>query len=315
MEQSMSTHRTAILFTGQGSQHTGMGQALAAHTGSTRPAQCRTLLGYDLFDICSNGPEEALMRSDRAQPAIFLVSFMAWEAFLAGGGSADFLAGHSLGEWTALVAAGVVSFEDAVRTLEARGRFMQEACETSPGAMLALLGKADPASAQALADEAGVHVANLNSPAQIILSGSTEGIAHAEALAADRKMRAMRLPVAGAFHSPLMGPAAEQFAAFLQDISFATPQVPVCCNATGRLHETPDSIRRAMIDQITSPVRWIENIEALAAAGATRYVECGPKPVLTGMVKRIDTAASLYNIHDPASLAETLAVWSSRDQG
>lgn len=300
--------KIAVMFTGQGSQHVGMGKEfLATSEGAqVRAEQARVLLGVDLPAMCVDGPEEVLTRSDRAQPAIFLVSFLAWEAYLARGGKVDFLAGHSLGEWTALAAAGVVSFEDTLRILEARGRFMQEACEHSPGAMLALLGNVDLQAAQTLARDAGVQVANLNSPAQVILSGTEEGIQQAETLSGERGLKGRRLPVAGAFHSRLMQGAADRFAEFLREIPMREPELPVCCNVTGSMHHDPESIRAAMVAQVTSPVRWIENIEGLKSLGVSQYVECGPKPVLTGLVKRIDNEGGLHNVHDPASLEKTI---------
>ena len=296
----------AWLFPGQGAQAVGMGRDVAEQVPAAAELfrRASVVLGFDLARVCFEGPEAELTRSDRAQPAIFVVSMACAEA-LSGvkpGLAWAFSAGHSLGEWSALCAAGAVSFEDALRILQSRGRFMQEACEQNPGAMLAVLGLPREAVEQ-VAARSGAEVANFNEPSQTVLSGTRESIDAAEKVAVELKAkRAVRLPVAGAFHSTLMKPAADRLAELLSGVAFAPARFPVMSNATGRPHGGPDEIRKAMVLQVTSSVRWVDCVQYLAAQGVQRYVECGPGRILTGLVKRIDREAELHNISDLPSL-------------
>lgn len=299
-------NNTAILFPGQGAQAVGMGKDLADQLPLCRGLFDRAgeVLGFDLAQICFEGPEEELTRSHHAQPAIFAVSMAAYEALKAQRPelAPAAYAGLSSGEWAALHAAGVVSFEDALRVLEARGRFMQSACEQTRGGMMSVIGL-EVSRVQEIAEQAGVQVANLNSPEQTVLSGTVEGIEKAEPLAkAAGAKRAIRLNVSGAFHSRLMEPAAAKLDAFLADIAMNEPAVPVVSNVTGAPFTSVSEIRELMVKQVTHSVRWVDDIRWIGAQGIQQYVECGPGKVLAGLLKRIDKEATIHNIHDHGSL-------------
>lgn len=298
--------KTAILFPGQGAQNVGMGRDLAENLPECRAYfdRASAVLGYDLADIAFNGPLEKLTISAHAQPAIFvhsLAALHAWKAQHPGAGW-DYSAGLSSGEWTALHVAGVLSFEDTLKVLEARGRFMQEACMARPGGMLTIIG-ADRATLERICLETGVEMANFNSHEQVVLSGAKEAVDFAEQKAKDLGIRkAIRLQVAGAFHSTLMKPAADRMAAVLESLSFQSPAMPVVSNVTALPHTDPASIKRLMIEQIYSSVRWCDSIEWMKAQGVTSYLECGPGKVLSGLVRRIDKGASLHSIQDRSGL-------------
>ena len=298
-----------LLFPGQGAQAVGMGCELAEGLDECRAlfARAGDVLGFDLLKLCREGPIEELTKSDVAQPAIFTVSVAARAAlahFAGGKLQVAGTAGHSLGEWTALHEASVVSFEDALRVLRARGQFMQEACQATPGGMLTIIGL-PLAKVQEVAQTAGLEVANLNSPVQTVLSGHADRIAAGEAAAkAAGAKRALRLTVAGAFHSSLMKPAADRLADFLQGIEFHAPKCPVWSNATGKPHADPDEIRRRMVAQVISSVRWTDCFTDMAAAGLTAGFECGPGTVLAGLSKRIVPEASVKSIFDLAGAQE-----------
>lgn len=297
---------SAILFPGQGAQKVGMGQALVEASPACRDVfdQANEILGRDLAAICFEGPQEELTRSLNAQPAIFAVSVAAYRLLKEKRPEVtfDLAAGLSSGEWTALHLAGVLSFEDTVRVLDARGRFMQEACEATPGSMVSVIGL-DPDALLRICEATGVNMANLNSREQTVLSGGKDAVAEAAKLASEAgAKRAIPLPVAGAFHSPLMQPAADRMKDFLGEIVFSVPACPVVANVTGRPHGAPDEIRAAMVAQIVGSVHWYEGIEFMQSEGVRTYVECGPGRVLTGLVKRIDKGATLVNIHEPTTL-------------
>lgn len=297
--------KTAVIFPGQGAQAVGMGKDLAAVTPEAHSwfDRASDVLEFDLAKVCFEGPAEELTRSDRAQPAIFVHSVVALELLKEHTGLPPAAAaGLSSGEWAALYAAGVVSFEDALRVLRVRGQAMQAACEEQESGMVSIIGLADD-KIEALCEELGIQVANYNSPGQTVVSGRLEGIQQVpdKAKAAGAKL-AVTLPVAGAFHSSLMAPAEQAFAEFLDTIELREPRFPVYSNVTGGAHADIASIRRDMPLQITSSVRWVENVQAMATAGITRVVECGPGKVLTGLVKRIDKSIALVNVADLSSL-------------
>ncbi|MEA2069120.1 MAG: ACP S-malonyltransferase [Verrucomicrobiota bacterium] len=291
--------KRAIIFPGQGSQTVGMGKDLADAIPECKALfdQANEILGYDLASICFEGPQEELNKSNHAQLGIFVASAAAFQALelRQPGLEYDLLAGHSLGEWTALHVAGVVGFEDTINILKARGEAMQAACEENPGAMLAVMNL-DGEELVKISAEAGCHVANFNSLAQTVLSGTAESIDKAEELvkAAGAK-RAIRLPVAGAFHSPLMQPAADRMAAYLSAVDFAEEKVPVLSNVTAQPHGNA-SVKDDMVKQITSSVQWVRIVQWLAGNGVEEIIECGPGKVLAGLIKRIDKTVAVRNI-------------------
>jgi [acyl-carrier-protein] S-malonyltransferase len=301
--------RIGILFPGQGAQAVGMARDLVAGCPELRErfTEASDILGFDLARVCFDGPEDELTRSDRAQPAIFVHSVVALDAFKAATGrEASFVAGLSSGEWAALYDAGVVSYPDALRVLEARGRLMQQACSEQAGGMLSVIGL-DDATLAALAETCGVELANFNSPGQTVLSGAIAGIEKAGLRAREAgAKRAIQLDVAGAFHSSLMVSAAEAFAGVLSEITLHEPSIPVLSNVSGKPHEACTDIPSAMVEQITSSVQWVKSIQWMVGAGADTFVECGPGKILTGLVKRIDKAPALHNICDFQSLERTV---------
>lgn len=277
----------------------GMGRDLAEAIPECKALfdQANDILGYDLAGICFEGPQEELNKSNHAQLGIFVASAAAFKALELKQPDIeyDILAGHSLGEWTALYVAGAVSFEDTIKILKARGEFMQAACEENPGAMLAVMNVAGEVLVK-VAEEAGCQVANFNSLAQTVLSGTAESIDKAEVLCKEAgAKRAIRLPVAGAFHSSLMQPAADKMAAFLAGVELAETNVPVLSNVTAGFHESA-SISDNMVKQITSSVQWVASVQRLAADGVEEIVECGPGKVLAGLIKRIDKDVAVRNI-------------------
>ena len=298
--------KTAILFPGQGAQAIGMGKDLAEAFPVCKALfdRASAVLGYDLAQICFDGPIEKLTQSCYAQPAIFVASLAALEALKQLKPDITFAAaaGLSSGEWTALHLAGVVSFENTLKILEVRGKAMQAACEEQPGTMVSVIG-ADPALLARIALEASVEQANFNSPGQTVLSGTLSGMDAAEqALKAAGVRKAIRLNVAGAFHSSLMASAATKLEEALVDLTFHAPQLPVVSNVTGQFHTTPDEIRKLMVRQVTGSVQWVADVQRIQAEGIQVFLECGPGKVLTGLVKRIDKQAALYNISDRSSL-------------
>jgi [acyl-carrier-protein] S-malonyltransferase len=321
--------KTALLFAGQGAQAVGMGKDLAAAFPSAKGwfDRANAALGYDLASICFNGPEPELTKTENAQPGIFLASWVAFQLLKERVGvqsrngrdcsAADTLkrelqlkfdatAGLSLGEFTALTAADAMSFEDGLRVVRQRGRFMQEACEATRGGMAAVIGL-DEAPTREVCAESGVVLANLNCPGQLVISGESDKIAKAVELAkAKGARRAIALPVAGAYHSPLMAGAQPKLQAELAKVKLSPPVVPVMSNVTGEAHGTPADISTRLVEQVTSSVFWEKSMRTLLAQGFTRFIELGPGTALSGFMKRIDKDAQMLNVADVASLEATV---------
>jgi [acyl-carrier-protein] S-malonyltransferase len=301
--------KTALLFAGQGAQAVGMGKDLAEQFPPARAwfDRANAALGYDLASICFNGPEAELTKTENAQPGIFLVSWVCYELLKerVPGLKFEATAGLSLGEFTALTAAGAMSFEDGLRVVRQRGRFMQEACDATRGGMAAIIGL-DEAPTREVCAEAGVTLANLNCPGQIVISGEAERIAKAVELAkAKGAKRAIPLVVAGAYHSPLMASAQSKLQAELAKIKISVPTVPVIANVTAQPHGADISAR--LVDQVTSSVLWENSMRYLLSQGFTRFIELGPGTALSGFMKRIDKSAQMLNVADAASLEATAA--------
>jgi [acyl-carrier-protein] S-malonyltransferase len=306
--------KTALLFAGQGAQAVGMGKDLAEKYPSAKAwfDRANAALGYDLASICFTGPEAELTKTENAQPGIFLVSWVAFELLKERVPTLKFdaTAGLSLGEFTALTAAGAMSFEDGLRVVRQRGQFMQEACEATRGGMAAVIGL-DEAPTREVCAEAGVVLANLNCPGQLVISGETDKIAKAVKLAKVKgAKRAIALPVAGAYHSPLMAGAQPKLQAELAKVKLSPSVVPVISNVTGQAHGDAADISARLVEQVTSSVLWEKSMRYLLAQGFTRFIELGPGTALSGFMKRIDKGAQMLNVADVASLEATVKALS-----
>ena len=299
------------IFAGQGAQVPGMGRDFAEADSEVMAFfdKANAVLGFDLKKICFEGPAEELTKSNVCQPAIFVTSYAAY-LMLQKRKPTEFAcaAGLSLGEWGALCAAGVLDFDATLKVLEARGRFMQEACAATPSGMIAIVG-ATPDQLQALCEATGCTVANVNSAAQQVLSGSKDAIAAAAVKAKELGIkRALPLATAGAFHSPFMQSAREKLAAVLETISFNPPKFPVLSNVTGEPHsDDPEVIKATMLEQVTGTTNWAKDVETAKSLGATTFVEFGPGKVLSGLVKKIDATLVTANVADMASLEAAVA--------
>jgi [acyl-carrier-protein] S-malonyltransferase len=304
--------KTALLFAGQGAQVVGMGKDLAGKFPAAKAwfDRANAALGYDLAAICFNGPDADLTKTENAQPGIFLVSWVAFQLLKeqVPGLKFDATAGLSLGEFTALTAAGAMSFEDGLRVVRQRGKFMQEACDATSGGMAAVIGL-DEAPTREVCAEAGVVLANLNCPGQLVISGELEKIEKACGLAKAKGARkAIPLPVAGAYHSPLMAGAQPKLQNELAKIKILPPIVPVISNVTAQPHNPEISER--LVEQVTSSVLWENSMRYLLAQGFTRFIELGPGTALSGFMKRIDKSAQMLNVADVASLEATATALS-----
>lgn len=303
----------ACVFPGQGSQAIGMlGELAAAEPRVAETfAEASEALGYDLWQLCSNGPESELNATDRTQPALLAAGVAVWRVWRDhGGADPEMMAGHSLGEYAALVCSGALDFAAAVRLVETRGRLMQEAVPLGLGSMAAILGLDDDAVQDACAEAAGeevVSAVNFNAPGQVVIAGHAAAVERAIAAAKSRgAKRAMPLPVSVPSHCALMAPAAEKLAKRLADTPIRRPGIPVVLNVSARPASDPESIRDALTRQLHSPVRWVESMRYAAQQGVGAVVEMGPGKVLTGLVKRIDPALIGIAVNDPGSLAQAL---------
>jgi [acyl-carrier-protein] S-malonyltransferase len=300
----------AFVFPGQGSQSVGMMRSLAEQEPLVEQtfAEASDVLGYDLWKLCQEGPEEQLGSTERTQPAMLTAGVATWRAWRKhGGGVPSAMAGHSLGEYSALVCAGVLDFRAAVALVRFRGEAMQAAVPSGQGAMAAILGLED-AEVEAACEQAAqgeiVQAANFNSPGQVVIAGVANAVDRAiELLKSKGAKRAIKLPVSVPSHSSLMQPAAERLTAHLQTIEFRTSQVDDIYTVDVRKHGDGASIRRALVEQLVKPVRWTQTIEAIAASGARVIVECGPGRVLTGLNRRIEK-----NIVDKNKEMQMLAI-------
>jgi len=310
----MQAVKTGFIFPGQGSQKVGMLSELAEQFDSVQSTftEASEVLGYDLWKLIQEGPAEELSKTHITQPAILTSSVAIWRLWNEqGGGAPDLVAGHSLGEYSALVCAGVLAFTDAVGLVHKRGLYMQNAVPLGVGAMAAIVGLEDD-KIVAACDEArqGEEVAavNFNSPGQVVIAGHTGAVARAGDLckAAGAK-RALPLPVSAPFHSILMKPAAEQFATDLEAVALSTPEIPVMQNFGLETPESPDRIRENLVNQIFNPVPWVATINKFADAGISRVLEIGPGKVLNGLNKRIAPEMAVLSINEPAGLNDALS--------
>ncbi|ADD76649.1 FabD [Pantoea ananatis LMG 20103] len=310
----MKMTQFAFVFPGQGSQTVGMLADLAAAYPAVEATfrEASDVLGYDLWQLVSQGPAEELNKTWQTQPALLAASVAIYRVWQQQGGQQPALmAGHSLGEYSALVCAGVLNFADAIKLVELRGKLMQEAVPEGTGAMQAIIGLDDAAIAKACEESAQGQVVspvNFNSPGQVVIAGNKEAVERAGAAckAAGAK-RALPLPVSVPSHCALMKPAADKLALTLENITFNAPAVPVINNVDVKAETDADAIRHALIRQLYSPVRWTESVEAMAAQGVTQLIEMGPGKVLTGLTKRIVDGLSAAAVNDTASLTAALA--------
>ncbi|RJE86712.1 [acyl-carrier-protein] S-malonyltransferase [Paenibacillus sp. 1011MAR3C5] len=301
--------KTAFVFPGQGAQAVGMGKDAYDAFESVRDIfqKADQALGMELTSLIFEGPEEALKQTANTQPALLTVSVAYLKLLEASGLKADYVAGHSLGEYSALVAAGVLSFEDAVRTVRARGLYMEQAVPSGLGAMAAVLGAERDALASLCeaitADGCAVELANVNCPAQIVVSGTAQGVqAVAERGKEAGAKRVIPLEVSGPFHSSLMKPAAEKLAAALADVAFTDAAVPVVANVTAREVTDASSIRELLVEQVYSPVLWEDSVRYLIEQGVDTFVEIGSGTVLAGLIKKIDRGVRVISVNNISAL-------------
>lgn len=312
----------AYVFPGQGSQSPGMGKDLAEKFPVARQVfeEADDALGFAISRLCFEGPAEDLQLTENTQPAILAVSVAAFRALESTGAPAPaFVAGHSLGEYSALVAADVLDLPDALRTVRARGRYMQEAVPVDTGAMAAVmggeLGDVERACAEASGDLSGeiCSVANMNSPGQVVIAGSTAAVDRASELLKGVAKRVIKLKVSAPFHCALMRPAQERLALDLERLEFKAPKFPVVTNVDARITSEPGELRDSLIRQVSAPVRWVESMQLLMQNGVDTVVEVGPGKVLSGLMRQTSRDMKSLNVEDAASLEATSAALAARD--
>ncbi|HDS1129230.1 TPA: ACP S-malonyltransferase [Stenotrophomonas maltophilia] len=314
----MTVSTLAFVFPGQGSQSVGMVAELAELHPQVREAftEASDGAGVDLWALSQGGPEEMLNSTEYTQPALLAASIGVWRAWNAvGGPRPSVLAGHSLGEYTALVAAGALSLHDGAHLVRLRGQLMQEAAPAGVGAMAAVLGAEDQLVLDVCAEAAGSQVvvpANFNSPGQIVIGGDADAVDRALALLAEKGVRkAVKLAVSVPSHTPLMREAANRLAEVMAGLAWQAPQLPVVQNVDAKVHDGIDAIRTALVQQLYQPVQWTGCVQALAGRGVTRIAECGPGKVLTGLVKRIDKAIDGRSLATPGDFEAAREAWSA----
>ncbi|MBM7705376.1 [acyl-carrier-protein] S-malonyltransferase [Chryseomicrobium aureum] len=305
--------KVAFVFPGQGSQSVGMAKDLVENFKKYDQylTTAEKAMGIPISNLMFEGPLEELTKTYHAQPALLLSSTIAASILMENGLKPDYMAGHSLGEYSALVMAGVLSVQDGASIVHKRGKFMNEAVPAGQGAMAAILGMAadDLATVTEAVTTEGhsVQVANLNCPGQIVISGTAEGVKLASERAKDHgAKRAIPLSVSGPFHSSLMRPAATKLGVELAMIPLREPKVPIIANVTAKPVESADEIRKLLIEQVTAPVRWEESIRTMLDLGVDTFIECGPGNVLSGLIKKIDRSVTTYSVFDTLSLTNTL---------
>lgn len=297
----------ALVFPGQGSQQVGMGAELYRESAAARKVyqEAETILEFELNHLCFQGPEEELQQTVNAQPAILVTSLACLAAALDTGAIGQrpaFVAGHSLGEYTALVAAGALTFEDGLRLVGRRGRIMQEAGQAQPGTMAALLGLSDETVAD-VCRLSGAEPCNYNSPGQVVVGGDPSAVAKASDLAKERGGRATPLNVSAAFHTSLMKSAAGKFSRAVQDTPISDPVIPVLGNASGHPLTRAEEVKGELRQQMTSPVLWHQSVAEMARAGVNTFIEVGPGRVLSALLKRIAPEAAAISIDGPTAIA------------
>ena len=311
----MTDNAIAFVFPGQGSQKVGMLADAYAEFDAVRAtfAEASDTLGYDMWDLIQNGEQQALNLTETTQPVLLTASVALWRAWQAENGATPIvMAGHSLGEFSALVCAGALAFSDAVQLVRQRGQFMQTAVPVGEGAMAAIIGLEDDVINQICGEVSAssgqvVAAVNFNSPGQVVIAGTTAAVDNAiEVLKASGAKRALPLPVSAPFHTDLMKPAGEKLAEALADIEILQPALPVVHNVHAKSESDPEAIRALLVKQIYSPVQWTGCVQTMVGLGVNRLVECGPGKVLSGLNRRIDKAMKSFSLEEPAALRETL---------